>query len=287
MPRNKQVSLVLLTGVLVTLVVLGGSLSNLELLPGAPFLGGVAVDGAPQPSNLPSETGPWSLPLLRGLLALIFIFLAVFLMARILVLADWGFIIRVGIGLAVLLIIISLLPQPAVDRPATVPDRNTGLATPPSFGYSVSPLGQPPELLTQLVIIVMGLGLAFLLFMILKTWLGDRPQGEDTLRREVEEAALALKSGRKVANLIIDCYQQMSRSLQQERGIMRDQAMTVGEFEALLGARGFPESPVQHLTRLFEKARYGTYPINEQDETDAIESLDEIVQHCRSMQENA
>lgn len=287
MPRSKQVSLLILAGVLVTLVALGGSLSNFRLLPGAPFPGGVAVDGASQPSNLPPVAEPLFLPVLRGLLALIFIFLMVFLMARIMVLADWGFVVRVAMGLAVLLIIISLLPQPAVDRPAAVPDPSAGMATPPSSGYFISPLGQPPELLTQVVIIVMGLGLVFLLSMILKTWLANRTRREDPLRKEVEEAVAALMSGRDVANVIINCYQQMSRSLQRERGIMRDQAMTVGEFEDLLAARGFPESPVHHLTRLFEMTRYGMCAINEQDETHAIESLDMIVQHCRAMREDA
>jgi hypothetical protein len=287
MPRTRQVSLIFLAGVLLALVVLGSSLSNLQVLPGAPFPGGVAVDRASQLSSLPRALGPLSLPLLRGLLALTFIFLTVFLAARILVLANWGFIIRVAIGLTMLLLIISLLPQPAVDRPVTGPDLNTGMATPPSVGYSVSPLGQPPELLIRFVIIVMGLALVFLLFMILKTWQGDRTQGDVSLRSGVEEAVFALKSGRDVANVIINCYQQMSRALQHERGIMRDQAMTVGEFEELLAAKGFPESPVQNLTRLFEKARYGIYATNEQDETHAIESLNAIVQYCRAMREDA
>ena len=119
-----------------------------------------------------------------------------------------------------------------------------------------------------------------------REFLADAGMRKPTIS-DIREAVAALKSGRDVANVIINCYQQMSRSLQRERGIMRDQAMTVGEFEDVLAARGFPESPVHHLTRLFEKTRYGICAINEQDETHAIESLDMIVQHCRAMREDA
>jgi hypothetical protein len=57
--------------------------------------------------------------------------------------------------------------------------------------------------------------------------------------------------------------------------------MTVGEFEALLKAKGFPADPVRRLSGLFEMARYGDQPMRAADEDQAIKSLDAIIDFCR------
>jgi hypothetical protein len=287
MPRPKRVSLLLLAGVLVSLVFLGGSLSNLQLLPGSPVPGGIGASTTSVPSTPSSTAQLLSIPLLRGILALAFFGLLVFLSTRILVLADWGLILRLAAVLAVLLVLIWLLPRLAAGGPSLAPGSSTGLATPPSSAYPVSPLGQPPELLSQLVILGMGLGLVALTFVLLKAWPGQRLRTAGPLEREVEQAERALKSGGELGEVIVQCYQQMCRYLQQERGIERDRAMTVEEFEETLSARGFPKAPVRSLTRLFERARYGTGNTTGQDEAQALRSLNAILQHCRGMREDA
>jgi hypothetical protein len=75
---------------------------------------------------------------------------------------------------------------------------------------------------------------------------------------------------------------QMVRALQEEQRVERRYNMTVREFETWLEHEGFPIIPVHQLTRLFEKARYGTQRTMKEDEKAAVESLNEIIQFCRS-----
>jgi hypothetical protein len=82
--------------------------------------------------------------------------------------------------------------------------------------------------------------------------------------------------------VILRCYFQMTHSLQEEQGIERDYTMTVQEFERWLGNLGFPTIPLRQLTSLFEKVRYGKQQTNYTDEQIAIDSLNEIIQFCRS-----
>jgi hypothetical protein len=71
----------------------------------------------------------------------------------------------------------------------------------------------------------------------------------------VETALAALESGAELHNVVLRCYEEMTRLLNEARGIRRPQAMTAREFELTLTQLGLPEEPVVSLTRLFEEAR--------------------------------
>jgi hypothetical protein len=107
---------------------------------------------------------------------------------------------------------------------------------------------------------------------------------EDELLQDAEEAVKALQDGVDFRNVIIRCYLQMTQSIQKERGIERIYSMTVQEFEHWLVGIGFPIVPLQQLTSLFEKVRYGKQQIKELDEQIAINSLNEIIEFCQSRQ---
>jgi len=84
-----------------------------------------------------------------------------------------------------------------------------------------------------------------------------------------------------VRSVIIQCYLQMSRALQEEQEITREESMTAREFEKLLDRKSFPPEPVHQLTRLFELARYASGELGAGDESQAVSCLEQIVAFCR------
>jgi hypothetical protein len=100
---------------------------------------------------------------------------------------------------------------------------------------------------------------------------------------EKAQTALEEIEGAKIDfdDIIIRCYAEMSNTLQTEKGIQRDQAMTTSEYEQELLARGLPAQPIQQLTQLFEQVRYGHQHPMENEKQVAVKSLSEIIDFCR------
>jgi hypothetical protein len=114
-------------------------------------------------------------------------------------------------------------------------------------------------------------------------WLVGRKKGSeiDPLEIEAKLAIQAIRTGSDLKSVIIRCYKQMSQALQAEQGLDFEEDMTAREFERLLEERGIPNLPVVQLTRLFESARYSIRPPTAQDEKNAIESLNAIIQYSK------
>jgi hypothetical protein len=279
--HSKYLSLLFLVGTLVAIVLLTASLSNLELQPGAPFPGGIDSGNDVQTVSPLPPTQIYFIPLLRGIFALIFLVFLIDVTARLIALVNVKRILQLVLALVILLIIIYMLPHITPGGPAYFLNESSNITTPPAFDYPVTPLGQPPQILIQLVIIGIVLGIGLLAFTVVKRWPSSK-RIEDELLQEAEQAVNALKAGADLRNVILRCYFQMTRSLQEEQGIERDYTMTVQEFERWLGNLGFPSIPLRQLTSLFEKVRYGKQQTNHTDEQIAIDSLNEIIQFCRS-----
>jgi hypothetical protein len=218
---------------------------------------------------------------LRGIFALIFLVFLIDVAARLIVLVNVKRILQLALALVILLILIYMLPHITPGGPAYFLNESSNITTPPAFDYPVTPLGQPPQILIQLVIIGIVLGIGLLAFTVVKRWPSSKSI-EDELLQEAEQALNALKAGADLRNVILRCYFQMTRSLQEEQGIERDYTMTVQEFERWLGNLGFPSIPLRQLTSLFEKVRYGKQQTSNNDEQIAMDSLNEIIQFCRS-----
>jgi hypothetical protein len=274
----KSIRLLALSTVLIAVILLGGSLSSLDLQLGAPIPeAGEQLSSSPLIWDPPEKT--MSIPVIRGLLALVFLILFMYMAFRILVLVNKKLILRAAAAAALVLILLAILPRTPQDYSGGGALDDPGAVSPPSFNYEFTPLGQPPPFLQWLVAAGAGLGLAMLAYQVLR--IEPRPAvAEEGIRKEAEMAVQALKAGQKLENVILRCYQEMSRALQESQGIKRDRAMTVGEFEASLKARGFPADPVQRLSGLFEIARYGNLPMREADEDQAIKSLHAIIDFC-------
>lgn len=100
------------------------------------------------------------------------------------------------------------------------------------------------------------------------------------LRQEAEGAILAIRDGSKLKDTVLRCYFQMIRIVQETRGYKRDESMTPREFESDLIEFGLPVDRVQQLTRLFERVRYGDSITQSKDEEEALGCLAAIVEAC-------
>jgi len=282
MPQNtKRITLLFLVGTLVSLIMLSGSLSNLQLHAGTPFPGAgdfnsetrFFTTASPGNANFPT--------LLKGIFALIFLFLMIYVAARFIALVNIKRLMRllsIMIAILVLIILISHIPStPSTYRPSETSINPIS----PRFEYPVSPLGQPPGELILLVLIAFIVAVGLLVFKALGIWLKQTGMTKQILH-EAESAMNEIKNGENLRNVIFRCYLQMTYAIQEERKIERNYSMTVREFEDWLEEKGFPIVPIHQLTHLFEKARYGAQLTMKEDEKMATESLDEIIRFCRS-----
>ena len=278
--KSNRLNKLLLFGALGSIILLATSLSNLQLKSGSPFPGGGISDSAVQPVTPLSPLQTYSFPLLQGLFSLIFLVLMIYVSVRLILLANIKRILQLALALVVLLIIVYMLPSVTPAQLAYFPNKSSVTTNPPSFDYPVTPLGQPPRFLIQFVTIGIVLGLGLLAILVFKQRLNTN-KIEPDLIQEAEEAVTAIKAGVDLSNVILRCYMQMARLLQEEKGIERNYTMTVREFERLLTHKGLPTVPLHQLTSLFEKVRYGNQQMRGTDEQIAIESLNEIIRFCR------
>ena len=279
--RTKSITLILLVGALTSFVLLSASLSNLELHAGTPFPERIqSVNNIPFPVNL-TTSGTYSFTLLKGVFSLIFLLLIVYASVRHPVFLNIKRIFQLSLFMIPLLLLIIMISRIKPGQPARYANETIGISTPPSFDLPVSPIGQPPQGLIQLVIIAFVCMVGLLSYKILRIRL--HPANiKDRLLKEAETALDAITMGENPRNVVIRCYFQMIRTLEEERGIERSYSMTTREFEDWLESNGFPIAPVHQLTRLFEKVRYGAQLTVKDGEETAVESLKEIIQFCNS-----
>lgn len=175
--------------------------------------------------------------------------------------------------LAFMALIFSSLPKsdvPLAPEPIPIP---TPLRT--------SPLGPVPPY----VLWIVGIGLV-LVAALLGAWIFNpkRRPAPAGWELEAENARQALLAGDDMKNVILRCYQQMSRALEKEQQIERAVFMTTGEFERLLTEEGVPQQPVHQLTQLFDAVRYGHWEPKPGDEHKALACLDAILEYSREVQ---
>ena len=83
----------------------------------------------------------------------------------------------------------------------------------------------------------------------------------------------ALDRGVSLENVIYRAYFQLCTTSSNRLGVSRHPDMTPTEYEQVLAGTGMPTSPLASLTRLFEKARYGSATLSEDDEREAVATL--------------
>ena len=269
----------LLAGMLTILI--AAALPRLELHPGLPLPRLESSQWVFPPSEeLPAVAVPVN-TFLRNLFLLVLAGLLLNLLYRLIRGIRWrealaNFLKIALVILAVVFALYLLLNSGPSTQEASLPE----LPTPPAPA-APAPLGPVPSSLIWLV----GIGLAILAALLGFYLLSSNNRPPLALNRvglEAERARQAILTGSNLKDVIIQAYRQMGLALQQEQGIERGAAMTPREFERLLEAGGFPHDPVHRLTQLFEAVRYGRWEPGPQDEHQALDCLQAIVQYSHA-----
>jgi hypothetical protein len=289
--RNRRLALLVSTLAIVALMLLAAGLGSLELQPGRPFPGRFATADE-------EESAPRPAPAILADTLLLVVGIPLMLLLCLAVLYSWLsadsprrrlHLLVLLLGLLGLFLAVRASPPPEPPPPAT----ETAPETAPEEELPAGPAVpivklevRPPAWLAWLAAAILALAVAGL---ILGTaWLiwsrAQQPSGPLPQLAEQAWAALAeLEAGADVRDTVMRCYLQMSSVLEQERGLVRDDAMTPREFEAALRRAGLPQEPVTRLTYLFEGVRYSTTRPGSREEEEAVASLSAIVAAARSL----
>ncbi len=271
--------LIYLTLMTAGMLLLAASLSGLQFQPGIPIPGAETSPEPARPLDKPGEAVFEARPLLQLPLALLFLSSLVMLLAVLVKKGARKQVFKWAGVLVVVACLYLLLNQIEVEPSGSAGEASQESGSPPVFFYDAAPIGEPPEKLYQLAAAVLILGAAAL-----AAWLvarRSRPlQGAGGLALEAEDALHALGAGEALGGVIIRCYLQMEKIVREERGIERAASLTPREFSAFLAAQGIHLAQIKALTALFEKARYGREPLNQQDEQAALECLAAVRGAC-------
>ena len=158
---------------------------------------------------------------------------------------------------------------------AGLPQTGTGLTA------NLPPVPTPSEglilglsIALAVIVTLVMLGLGYLMWRRI-----PRPEnGMVRIAFEAQNTLDDLRAGGNLKNAIMRCYYEMSRVINEQRGLQRDRTMTPREFEVYLESNGLPEAPVRQLTHLFEDVRYGDIEVGEKEEQLAQNSLTAIIE---------
>lgn len=182
--------------------------------------------------------------------------------------------------IAGLLVFAALLASAVYMLPSSPEMVVEPLEIPPPPPVVLAPLGAPPVSLVWLVGALLGICALLIAVWLVRSRHAPQP-ALVRLGNEADKARQALLTGMSLREVILECYHQMSRVLQEENGIERQAYMTTGDFERLLAAEGFPAAPVHQLTLLFDAVRYGRWQPGPGDEQQAVDCLEAITRYSK------
>ncbi len=282
----KRKALLLLSATGLLTLILAMSLSTLTLSAGEPFSLGKTAVKAPGTSTVSGGEG--LLWLLRGIAALMVIFVPIHIITSLLSAQGRKRLVRQLIAAAILFGIVAYLLEhpPKADEAATVAnsEQSSGEVadgTPPA----PFPEDEAPPWLAIMVILfasAFGVGLIWASLWFLQPRSTRIPLSLQSLSKTAQDTLDSLRSGEDFRTAIIRCYYEMNQVIKQERGISREISMTPHEFETYLVSRGLPQTAVETLTHLFEQVRYGNVSPHTDDELIAVDCLSKIVDSCQS-----
>jgi hypothetical protein len=291
MAKRRRLWTLILSGIaVVAMVVLSAGLSGFELLPGRPPLWSRLWGREGELGLTPG--GEIAMALFRALFILAWLLLPLAIVYFIKSPKFRKQVLRALVSWLVFLAISYLLVRvgPVLLNPfnregeAQLPDMPP-LGEPPPLEPGAEFVANPP----QWLVLALSLGLALILSALLAgvVWFiwrrSQRPAPPlERLAQEAQGALESLQAGADLRNTVMRCYFEMSRVLNEQRGIKRGRDMTPREFENRLEEAGLPGKPVRQLTWLFEQVRYGAKVPGEHEERQAIASLVAIIEACRS-----
>jgi hypothetical protein len=151
------------------------------------------------------------------------------------------------------------LPLPLSPTTLRAPDTIAGATEVPGWVFVVASMAIA-VLLAAIAV------LAYRRFLVQRT--SDR-----VLAAEARWALDAIDRGVELESVIFRAYHRLCTTSSDRFGVRRHQDMTPTEYEKVLAISGLPASPLARLTRLFERARYGSTKLNDDDEQEAVAAL--------------
>ncbi len=288
---NRKQVMILAAGVLIvlTLWLVGGSVSNFEFEPGR-FFYGFGEEEAPLAEGI-AGSSPAAAPdwvkvtmfivvwILLPLSVLFLIFdpksLKAFL-ARVGSVAFWIFVIYMLSRLASQMT--AALNDAATDEAANLPAEDLSTLFPNSEAV-VMPWWT--QWVASFLILLLVVGVFFWIRKINQARKQMDSSLEDEIAVEAGQAAAALRQGGVLQEVILRCYQSMSEVLASKQRAPQD-ALTPREFERELQRAGVVDPHISKLSRLFERVRYGSYQAASEDEAEALSCLEGIEKRYRS-----
>jgi len=283
MSQAKRTSLLLLLIFGTFILILAMSLPNLVLAPGQPFSLAQRQPEALQPGAKLMD-GDWLIKVAQGFFAIVAILFVFSLLQSLLTRQGRKRLVVNFILVIILFSIMDLLHIRNENAPQAVQAVNASAIQMPSDASSATAVfsATPPPGLG--VAISAGLALIAAILVAAGVWFMRRKKSPETalerLARNAQSAIESLQMGSSLKATVIRCYQEMSHVVQDERGIVRESTLTPREFEVQLIGKGLPQEPVQELTALFERVRYGNIPADSGEEALAIACLNAIVSAC-------
>ena len=278
--KIKRTLLIYLFCCMLAIILISGSLSQLEFKQGEPF---PSVQSGIRPSlveNTSNSSQSVTFLLFQGSLSILFLVTSVYLTILVFHRSNpkkIGVAFLVLAGLLGLVYLLSLInPQPIQISP----DSQGGIIAASPFTVRTSPLEPAPiswQWLTAFILVVCSGLFVFL-------WINKKAKAPTELEKIAAAAQAAVETiltGDDLRNVILYSYQQMVAVLRQDKGIDRHQAMTVREFEKSLVNHGIPPEPIHALSLVFESARYGDTPPSLQDKELCLENLRLIIDFCQ------
>jgi len=150
-------------------------------------------------------------------------------------------------------------PLPSIPGPTASPDLIAGVSNVPGWVYVVASVA------IAMLLVAVGV-LAY------RTLRASERLDHD-MAVEARWALDALDRGVSLENVIFRAYHQLCTTSSDRLGVRRHPNMTPTEYERVLARSGMPSSPLASLTRLFEKARYGSAALGDDDEREAVAAL--------------
>jgi hypothetical protein len=291
---NPRIRVLIFAGAaIVALVLLSASLNSLEMSAGQ-NLSFEQISPKLFDPNISSIGMRWLIALFRLIMILCWIALPFYIFMLFKSKEERKRFIRNMLLLALFFLLLYFFVNEGFDKKLTQFGQGVlGTPKPGEAVASVQLLGYvpPPQWVTTLTTIIIALVIALIAVgFVYFIWrqARNRKQLKEPLRNIEKEAKAALDAivgGADLRETIVRCYLQMIEALQVYRGINREKDITPHEFEQILEQRGMPSEPVQHLTKLFEDVRYGTFNPGRKDEQIAISSLTAIINACQRVTE--
>lgn len=289
MSRAKQKSLLFLAVAGVLTLTLAMMVSDIVLSPGQPFLFELTVSETTGSDGvLPG--GAVLTQLFQGILALAILLFPVYIIYSLMSAGGRRRLVAQVVLMVILLLVADSLadipPQEEVDPPQEFIGSASDLEQGGSSSLGDSFAAEPPPGFTLIVILLVS-ALAVAIVGGIIWQVRQRTRKPDfafaKLAEEARNAIFSIHAGDDFGAAIIRCYQEMSRVLGEETGIIRETFMTPREFENRLISKGFSQESVRILTRLFEQARYSSIPAGIHEKDRAVACLTDIVNASKAM----